>query len=328
MRFNDEQLRVAANLEVQYDAWMGMERVVRGLAYRLYWKKSNGHEYLIKLVDSKNNGTSLGPRSPDTESIIADYSRRKEEALARRESMRASLDTTCRLYRALRMPAISSSAAAVLREADAGMLLGDVLMVVGTNALAAYAIETGELFDTGLQATEDFDLAWAGGQATLAAIGPAPLLSMLKAVDSTYTRNEERPFQARNSKAYEVDVLIAPSLAAAFPPTEPLRPTPLPEQEWLLAGTRISHVVCALDGTPARVVAPDPRYFALQKIWLSEKPDRNPLKRRKDRAQGYAVLDALTGSPGFPLGPGFAKGLPTELAQRLHDWRSHQASPN
>jgi hypothetical protein len=210
-----------------------------------------------------------------------------------------------------------------LREADASSMLGKTFMVIGTTALAAYALETGELFDTGLQATEDFDLAWSGGPATLAAMGPAPVLSMLKAVDRTYTRNEERPFQARNAKAYEIDLLIAPSLAPSFPPSEPLRPTPLAEQEWLLPGIRVSHVVCALDGTAARIVAPDPRYFALQKIWLSRQARRNPLKRRKDEAQGRAVLDALSSSPAFPLGSDFENSLPRELAECLRLWRSN-----
>jgi hypothetical protein len=321
MRFSDEQLRVAANLETQYDAWLGVERDTRELAYRLYWKTTKGREYLVKLTDSKNNGTSLGPRSAQTEAVFVEYSDRKEKTRQRSEATGAALATTCRLYRALRMPAISSPAAAVLREADARGLLGSALLVIGTNALSAYAVETGELFDTGLQATEDFDLAWSGGPDTLAALGPAPILSMLKSVDSTYTRNEERPFQARNAKAYSIDILVAPSLAETFPASEPLRPTALPEQEWLLAGTRISHVVCALDGSAARVIAPDPRYFSLQKIWLSRQPGRNPLKRRKDAAQGNTVLDALSASAAFPLGEGFEKQLPPELAECLQRWR-------
>ncbi len=326
MKFNDEQLRVAANLAAQYDAWLAAEREARTHAYRLYWKTSNGREYLAKLVDSNNNGRSLGPRSPETEAIFAGHSERKEAALERRAATSATLATTCRIYRALRMPAISSPAAAILREADAGNLLGTALMVIGTNALAAYAIELGVTFDTALQATEDFDLAWAGGPATLAAVGPAPVLSLLKAVDSTYTRNEERPFQARNAKAYEIDILIAPSLAGSFPRAEPLRPTALPEQEWLLAGTRISHVVCALDGTAARVVAPDPRNFALQKLWLARKPNRNPLKSGKDEKQGNAILDALIDSPAFPLGEAFAKQLPEELVACLERWRADMGS--
>ena len=44
---------------------------------------------------------------------------------------------------------------------------------------------------------------------------------------------------------------------------------------------------------PARIVAPDPRWFTLHKLWMSAQAKRNPLKRPKDEAQGYALLDAV-----------------------------------
>ena len=47
------------------------------------------------------------------------------------------------------------------------------------------------------------------------------------------------------------------------------------------------------DGTPARIVAPDPRWFVMRKQWLGAKAKRNPLKRRKDIAQGKALLKAV-----------------------------------
>src|SRR3546814_7382256 len=64
------------------------------------------------------------------------------------------------------------------------------------------------------------------------------------------------------------------------------KPIPLPEQEWLLLGRQVDHVVIARDNAPARIVAPDPRYFALHKLWMAEKAGRNPLKRPKDEKQG------------------------------------------
>lgn len=67
----------------------------------------------------------------------------------------------------------------------------------------------------------------------------------------------------------------------------------MPEQEWLLNGRRVDRVVGVRDGEAARMVAPDPRWFALQKLWLSQKPERNPQKKVKDHKQGIALLDAV-----------------------------------
>lgn len=62
------------------------------------------------------------------------------------------------MYRALRLPRISSAAAQLLREFDRHGLLGDTFMVVGTNAMAAYEIEARSRFATaaGVDSTLDF----------------------------------------------------------------------------------------------------------------------------------------------------------------------------
>ena len=59
------------------------------------------------------------------------------------------------------------------------------------------------------------------------------------------------------------------------------------------------------------MVAPDPRLFALHKLWLAEQPGREPVKNGRDRAQGTAVLQLLLERlPEYPLDPRVLKGLP------------------
>jgi hypothetical protein len=133
--------------------------------------------------------------------------------------------------------------------------------------------------------------------------------------------NTEREFQARNAKAYEVELLIAPSRAATLARRDKPRPIPLPEQEWLLLGRPVDQIVACRDGTAARVVAPDPRWFALQKLWMSAQPKRNPLKRTKDRKQGTALLNAIDEAmPHYPLDAGFVASLPDELLPYWSSW--------
>src|SRR3546814_3117707 len=82
---------------------------------------------------------------------------------------------------------------------------------------------------------------------------------LLKAVDATFTVNTERSFQARNAKAYEVEILAAPSRAANMARTDRPQPIPLPEQEWLRSEEhtselpsllRISYAVFCLNRKP------------------------------------------------------------------------------
>jgi hypothetical protein len=81
-------------------------------------------------------------------------------------------------------------------------------------------------------------------------------------------------------------------------------------------------VVCGRNGTPARIVAPDPRWFALHKLWMSDQEKRNPLKRPKDRRQGEALLLAVaTEMPHYPLNEAFRATLPHELVPYFDAWR-------
>ena len=147
---------------------------------------------------------------------------------------------------------------------------------IGTNAMAAYALEAAGTFRDVPDETENFDLAWIADEAA----SGTRLWDMLKAVDPTFAITTEREFQARNSKAYEVELLVAPSRAGTLAAADRPRPIPLPEQEWLLPGRRVDQVVPCRDGSPARIVAPDPRWFALHKLWLGAQAKRDPLKRR------------------------------------------------
>lgn len=324
-KINDEQLRILANLESAYDAWLQAQRDLPSLKPWLAWRRSGGREYLYELRTRTGYGRSLGPRSPETEALHETYlarQRERETALERSRSLRDANDQLARQYRALRLPLIDEAAGEVLRAADLRRLLGKTLLVVGTNTMAAYEIEARHRFATGLDATADCDLTWADGTAAYAVAGDVsePIMDMLKDADEMFTVNAEKPWQARNAKGYEVEILLAPSVAAHYPAREPLRPSVLPEQEWLLRGERVSHVVVDRGGTPARIVAPDPRWMALHKLWLADKPGRSRLKVDKDRAQGHALLAAVRAHmPQFPLDDAFARSLPDELRAYLTD---------
>lgn len=320
--YSDEQQRVLVNLHNRYDAWMDVERKLSRLPYGMKWKTISGSDYLYEVHDRIGNGKSLGSRSERTEGLFDAYRQEKAALAAASNDIADQVAETARLYRALRLPLIPSNAAAILREADRRELLGQHLLVIGTHAMPIYSIEAAGRIDTPDE-TEDFDFARNSREA----LEGKPVWDMLKAVDSTYTVNTERTFQARNSKAHEVDFLVAPSIASNIPKNDGPTAFELPEQEWLLNGQTVEHVVVARDGSPARIVAPDPRWFALQKLWLSHQEKRNPLKRSKDLKQGMALLDAVSSEmPQYPLDDAFVESLPPELLPEMEKWRSATTS--
>lgn len=320
--FSDEQARALINLRARYESMIEAERALAALPYNLVRKTVGGRDYLYEVVDRLNNGTSLGPMSPENEDRLIEYRATKTVLKERRNTARDLVSESGRLARALRLPMLSSAAGELLREIDRRGLLDGTLLVVGTNCMPAYCVEAAGFIVDAPDETEDFDLAWvAEAEAT-----DALLWAALKSADSTFAVNAEREFQARNAKAYEVELLVAPSRVATMAGRERPRPIALPEQEWLLPGRRIDQIVPCRDGSAARLVVPDPRWFALHKLWLADKPERNPLKKEKDRRQGRALLATVAEAmPLHPLDQSFYAGLPDELRPYMAEWQQRHS---
>jgi hypothetical protein len=62
---------------------------------------------------------------------------------------------------------------------------------------------------------------------------------------------------------------------------------------WLISSPKFSRIVIGNDGYPARMVTPDPRAFALHKLWLNRQTDREPVKKPRDREQAKAVAQLV-----------------------------------
>ncbi|WP_341713894.1 GSU2403 family nucleotidyltransferase fold protein [Erythrobacter sp.] len=316
--FSDEQARVIVNLDQAYQVWMDTLRTLNDMPYNLRIKEVSGREYLYEVTDRRGNMKSMGPLDDSKQVEFDQYKAEKAELKERLEGSRSTLKEQASLYRALRIPMLPTEAGKILREADRLRFLGDQAMVVGTNALIAYALEANGFIRDAPDTTIDFDLALTGVEVNE---DRPTLWKVLKEADTTYSVNTERPFQARNAKAYEVEVLSAPSRVAGQSPKDRPRPVPLPEQEWLLMGRPVDRVVGVRDGEAARMVVPDPRWFALQKLWMAEKPERAAQKKPKDLKQGRALLDAVwLTMRHYPLNDAFYEELPAELRPHYEDW--------
>ena len=197
-------------------------------------------------------------------------------------------------YRRMRMPTLPDKQAEILRKLDIERLLGTDLMVAGTNAFSAYEWTANAIFPADNEETLDFDpTRCRDTPSSLAFAGTDPgkksrktLFSVLKSVDSSYKINPRKPYQALDADGYEVKLLAAPS-CHPLPKEETFAPMQtLIEQEWLLLGSPVSAVVATERGRACPLTVPDPRFMGLHKLWLADKPERNPVKEGKDRRQG------------------------------------------
>jgi hypothetical protein len=340
MKFNDfdyipftsEAQRTIANLEQAYGAWLDTERQLNELPNSMFWAKKGEQEYLTAKLSPKDNGTALGPRSAETEAQYNQYMEQRQNLQTRKSSLESVLEQRVALYktRMFRLPVMADLPATILRKLDVEEILGTDVMVVGTNAFSAYELACGARFPTGNESTEDFDLTWCreSKAALVLSAGLAPrsnrktVFAALREVDSSYRINRQKTYQAINDANYEVELLAAPS-THPLPKNEAFAPMySLFEQEPLLLGRPVSCVVATERGKACPLVVPDPRFMALHKLWLADKPERKAAKKEKDRRQGYVLLDAvrhfLTSS--HPLNIDFVLQLPEDLRAIFDRW--------
>jgi hypothetical protein len=329
---SSEAQRTIANLEQAYEACLDTERQLNELPVSMFWAQKGDAEYLTAKLSAKDNGTALGPRNSETEAKFTDYVESKKFLLARKASQEEVLSQRVALYktRMFRLPLMIDLPAAILRRLDVEELLGTDVMVVGTNAFSAYELACGVKFPTGNETTEDFDLAWVRGtQASLVFTAGAPvrakrktLFAVLRAIDPSYRINRSKTYQAINDNNYEVELLAAPS-THPLPKEEAFAPMySLFEQEPLIKGRPVSCVIATERGKACPLVVPDPRFMALHKLWLADKPERKAAKKEKDRRQGYVLLDAVRYflQSSHPLNMDFVFELGDDLRPIFDRW--------
>jgi hypothetical protein len=77
-------------------------------------------------------------------------------------------------------------------------------------------------------------------------------------------------------------------------------------------------VIIGDDGYPVSMVVPDPRAFAIHKVWLSEQTDREPVKKKRDEDQGLVIaLLVIKYMPQYKFEPSKLRMFPKDVVQKL-----------
>jgi hypothetical protein len=325
---NQDQIKEGVNtrqrFEVFLDAWKRKEGYKGSMSFGTKAKI----EYLLR--DHYENGVRrqkvLGQRSADTEKMLADYLAGRQEADERLKAAQLVLSRQAGINRALNLGRVPVIGAKIIRAVDKAGLLGKGVKVIGTNAMFAYEANTGVYFPSAVTSTEDIDMmfdARAKIRFTSSDDTTAPtIIGLLQQVDKSFIRSPSR-FSANNKDGYIVD-LVRPQ---HNPPWKEM-PAGLSDDAGDLEAVQInglswhenapSFEAVAIDssGHPVRIVAPDPRAFAVHKHWLSKQPDRRPDKRARDRCQAKLVASLVCmHMPHLPFEPDNMKSFPRKVVE-------------
>jgi hypothetical protein len=305
IELNSDQRREVVNTRQRFQAWRNAVQRERSYRGSMVWGETGGELYLLRsYYDERGNRKqkSLGRKTSETEAAKTLFDTERQEAIASRKRLDAVVERQAAINRALGLGRVPELTARILRQLDQRGLLGRGLRVVGTNALYAYEAACGVFLDSSLTATEDIDLLFdARSRLYLIAdeeVPPGSLLQILKYVDRSFRRTRQS-FRAENDEGYFVD-LIKP---LANPPwrggkskigaADDLEAAEIEGLVWLENAPAFEQMAIDERGVPLRIVAPDPRAFAVHKYWISTRANRNPVKKRRDEQQARAIARLL-----------------------------------
>jgi len=325
-KLSDTQRRVYLDATQVFEAFLQAQDRARSFQGGMHWKRSKGREYLFRSVDRAGHGKSLGPRGPETEQILEHFRDKKAASEERLQSLRERLAEQARLCRAVQIQRVPRLVGAILRVLRRRDLLGDRLLVVGTHALYAYEAAAGVFLDPMVTATTDLDLLLDSRKKLVLAprgtIRFQGLIELLRSVDRSFDMLGKDSYRAANRDGYMVD-LIRP---VPSPPwkSEPrglaeegdLSAADVGKLEWLLSSPKFEQIVIGNDGFPALMATIDPRAFLIHKWWLSNREDREPVKKQRDRSQAAAVLALISRFlPQYRLDPKDLRMFPREVVE-------------
>lgn len=299
-----EQARQFIDVEQVFEAYVGARaELKRRYAGAMSWKSIGERDYLYRKSD--RTWTALGPRTPERERTYASFHEGRARAKDRVSGLAARLDEMAPVNRALKIGRMPLIAARVLRALGQAKLIGTAIDVVGTHALYAYERLAGVFIAGGHLATGDVDLLY-DTRARLRLLGTdvavSGLAGLLQKVDRSFAVTDAGSFRAVNRDGFMVDLIQPPPKNRMTSHTRnrigtaetDLKAVEIEGLAWLVNSPKVETVVIDVRGYPLSLVTPDPRSFALHKLWLADRPDRDSLKRRRDSAQGRLVAQLLT----------------------------------
>jgi hypothetical protein len=292
--FQENQQRTLDQAIRAHQAYLEALEASRPFKGGMHWKKISGRAYLYKYRDRYGHGHSLGPRSPNTEGIWADFARQRQEAAAHLGTQRRRLAEAARFCRAALINRVPDPVTRILRHLTESDLSGAPLMVIGTQALAAYEFAAGVFIETPKTSP-----GWpgTGSQLTLAAPAapsPAEFLTRLRRADRSFQVLPGPEFVAVAKTGFRVSFVSPPTVRAPYrikgrDPQGVAVPAESGDLAALVNSPRFSQVVIGRRGDPVTMVVPDPRALALHKLWLSQQEGREPVKQARDRRQAVAL---------------------------------------
>ena len=321
VELNNAQRRQFVDAVQAFEAWEESKaELARRFVGSMRWVERKGHVYLLRK--QANSEASLGRRTEATEEIYRAFCSGRDAERKRYTELDARLKEMAPVNRALRLNRVPLITARILRHLAGAQVLGRNISVVGTNSLYLYEALAGVQLKSDLLSTNDIDLLLDARKSlslTVSDFRDAGVIGYLRRADRSFRRSSGQHYRAINRDGFMVDLIhpVDDLLAATGDGAnqEDLVGIGIEGLEWLVNAPKLDGVVIGEDGIPLRCWCVDPRAFALHKAWVSERVDRDPVRRVRDYVQAQEVAWIAKHYLGMKISDSALSALPSFMCR-------------
>jgi len=317
---SNQQAKIIVDARQSFEAWRRDVALKNDFRGSMHWKFIKGKDYLYRGYTGGKNA-SLGARNSETEAIKEKFDENKSEAIEREKIALQQVKLHAAFIKAVGLNRFPSAGAKVIR---ALQKQGIPHKIIGTNAIYAYEMAGGVLFNSDHLATQDIDVLFDSRQSLKIAsnLDRGSLLGLIQRTDKSFQplSNSPREFAAVNADQYRVDFITqghSPMRVSEFNSLlddGDLQPVEIDSLKWVLSAPTFEQIVFDSIGMPVLLNAIDPRAFVLHKWYVSKQPDRDRVKAIRDEAQARSVASLLRNQlPQLPYGGVINKIFPAKM---------------
>jgi len=329
--YSARQAKEISNTEQKFAQLREIEQKARSFKGTMTYRKTKGHNYLVRWFydeERKENSARrtakvMGRKSPEMDQLLDYFQKGRKAARMRAKNLRRDLDAQARINREVGIGRVPELSAKILRAFERSGIGANRMKVVGTHALYVYEMLAGVILHEDITGTEDIDLLLDAREELKFLIDDGPdderLISVLRTADRSFERTN-RPYRAVNRDGFLVD-FIKPEGKVPWQDDvlvtkiEDMQPSPIQGLSWLVNAKSVQVTVIDQKGQPLRMSAPDPRAFAIHKLWLTTRPTRDPIKKGRDLLQAAILASMLYHHlpEQFPWKKSELRSIPSEI---------------
>ncbi|KZY34649.1 MULTISPECIES: GSU2403 family nucleotidyltransferase fold protein [unclassified Oleiphilus] len=296
---SNQQAKVIVDARQSFEAWKRDDAWKSEFTGSMHWKVIKGKQYLYRGYTGGKN-ISLGARNAETEELKAKFEGDENAALSREKLSLQQVKIHAAFLRAVSLNRFPVAGAKVIRALQKQSIPHKI---IETNAMYAYEIAGGVLFNSDHLATQDIDVLFDSRQClkVVSSLDQGSLLGLLQKTDKSFQPLSDSPreFAAVNAQQYRVDFITQgkPQMQASefesLLDDSDLLPVEIDSLKWVLSAPTFEQIVFDSKGMPVRLNAIDPRAFVLHKWYVSKQPDRDRVKAVRDESQARSVASLL-----------------------------------